>query len=199
MSYTAIADVGRTLVDLLRVGFGYPQNSTSITLESPAAVAPDTRVSLFLYRIVENPDLKNEPMRILDARTSMLPPLSLNLHYLVTGYASPDIPDPALRRLEAQEILGKAMRILYDNGIIAGTKLRGSLATREIDLRITLNPMTIEDLTRIWSVFPQLSYQTSVSYLVTPVPIESQRSVSAQRVLSKEADHDHMVHKPEET
>jgi Zn-dependent protease len=41
--------------------------------------------------------------------------------------------------------------------------------------RVTLNPITMEDMTRIWSVFPDTPYEISVSYLVTPVAIDSAR------------------------
>lgn len=211
MSDTAIADVGRSLVELLRVGLGFPEDTNDVTLASPAEVEEGSRVSLFLYSVIENPDLKNaprqivdpnkknEPRQVIDPKKLYYPPLSLNLYYLLTAYASQDIVGLTAQILEAHEILGKAMRILYDNGIITGTKLRGSLATRNIELRMTLNPITVEDLTRIWSVFPEENYRTSVSYLVTPVPIDSQRDVTAQRVVSKQADHDQMIPRPEET
>ena len=55
------------------------------------------------------------------------------------------------------------MRVFYDNGILAGTVLKGSLAGTGAELRLTLNPMSVEDMSRIWSVFPNSNYRPSVT------------------------------------
>jgi len=71
------------------------------------------------------------------------------------------------------------MRVFYDNGILQGSLLRAddpsTGLTEESILRVTLNPITMEDMTRIWSVFPDTPYEISVSYLVTPIAIDSSR------------------------
>ena len=85
------------------------------------------------------------------------------------------------------------MRVFYDNGLLSGTILQGDLAGTQEELRISLNPITVEDWTRMWGVFPDTSYRTSVSYLVTPVRIRSERTAQAQRVVSKETDYDQSV------
>lgn len=195
MSETAIADVGRTLVELLSEELNFTLNSDEVTLASPAEIqGGDTRLSLFLYSIIENPNLKNSPREIIDARTTEPPPLTVDLYYLLTSYASDNIPGGLTARLlEAQEILGRAMRVFYDNSIVSGSKLKGSLSETVAEMHVTLNPITVEDLTRIWSVFPEEAYRTSVSYVVTPVPIKSKRSIDSQRVVARQTDHDHMV------
>jgi hypothetical protein len=195
MSEIAIADVGRTLVELLVEELRFTPNSDEVTLASPAEIqGGDTRLSLFLYSIIENPNLKNAPREIITSKVSEPPPLTLDLYYLLTSYASDTIPGGLTARLlEAQEILGKAMRVFYDNGIISGSKLRGTLGEMIAELHVTLNPITVEDLTRIWSVFPEEAYRTSVSYVVTPVPIKSRRRTESQRVVARQTDHDHML------
>lgn len=195
MSETAIADVGRTLVELLSEELNFTLNSDEVTLASPAEIqGGDTRLSLFLYSIIENPNLKNRPREIINSKTSEPPPLTVDLYYLLTSYASDSIPGGLTARLlEAQEILGRALRVFYDNSIIGGSKLKGSLTETVAELHVTLNPITVEDLTRIWSVFPEEAYRTSVSYVVTPVPIKSRRSLDSQRVVARQTDHDHMV------
>jgi hypothetical protein len=58
-------------------------------------------------------------------------------------------------------------------------------------LRITLNPITMEDMTRIWSVFPDTPYEISVTYLVTPVAIESENTLSTAPVLDQNLEQGH--------
>ena len=73
--------------------------------------------------------------------------------------------------------LSRAMRVFYDNGVLQGSLLRSDDPSKGLTedsiLRLTLNPISMEDMTRIWSVFPDTPYEISVTYLVTPVPIES--------------------------
>jgi hypothetical protein len=94
--------------------------------------------------------------------------------------------------LDAQLLLGQAMRVFFDNGILTGSLLEGDLP-RDEELRLSLQPITIEDLTRIWSVFPETALQPSVSYLVTPVRIRSNRTRGGAPVVSRRLDTDHAV------
>jgi hypothetical protein len=199
MPDTTIADVGETLVTLLRRNMNdFVDDPQQIALLSPAeAEGQDIRLTLFLYSIVENPYLKNSEGRLINETETRYPPLSVDLYYLLTSYVPEGIPDPTDRALQSHRVLGRAMRVFYDNGILAGTILQGELAGTGAELRLSLNPITVEDLTRIWSVFPNRAYRTSVSYLVTPAELDSERLLKAQRVVSKQADHDHMVPKRE--
>jgi len=202
LSDTTIADVGETLILLLRDNLGDllmgANVNQNIVLVSPADARgdrnPDIRLALFLYSAVESAFLRNEPNSVETSSEARLPPLSLDLYYMLTTYPSQTAPaDPTERNLIAQRILGRAMRVFYDNGILSGTVLQGNLAGTDERLRISLNPITVEDLTRIWSVFPDVDYHTSVSYLVTPVRIRSDRTERSQRVVTKEAHHDILV------
>ena len=188
MSETTIADVGITLIRLLEVSM---EPKSKITLLSPVD-REDENLTIFLYSIIENPYLKNEERQMVNPAQLEYPPLSLDLYYLLTSYSSTGGDDT--ERIEGQhEILSRAMRVFYDNGILRGTILQGGLAGTDQELRVTLNPITVEDLTRIWSVFPNQALMPSVSYLVTPARIDSRRSVGGRRVVSKQMDHDHMV------
>jgi hypothetical protein len=50
----------------------------------------------------------------------------------------------------------------------------------------------MEDMTRIWSVFPDTPYELSVTYLVTPVPIESARTLGSAPVVDQIHDQGHL-------
>lgn len=169
-----IKDVSKTLLDLLKTTLP----DISVDLASPKN--PGTNVlTLFLYKVLESPDFKNADAhqfrtspqgKLIESRK----PLVVDLYYLLTAH-----PGTA-NLLEAHRALSRAMRVFYDNGILRGSMLSADPATdrgltQDSTLRLTLNPITMEDLTRIWSVFPDTPYEISVTYLVTPVAIESER------------------------
>lgn len=191
MSEHAIADVGDTLVTLLRNGITN-LDPDQIALMSPADAQGNSRIrlTLFLYSVVEFPAMKNEPALVTSPTAIRRPPLHLELYYLLTSY--PGTGSAHENTLEAHRILGRAMQIYYDNGILAGSILQGNLPP-DHELRLTLNPITVEDLTRIWSVFPNSGYHPSVSYLVSPATIDSRRFVGAPRVVDKRVAADHLV------
>lgn len=190
MSRDAIAGVGETLVELLKGGVDSMEDE-KIVLMSPAdAEGKDFRITLFLYSVVEFPEMKNEPPLATGAGQVRRPPLKLNLHYLLTSHPAP--PGGHNEAVEAHRVLGRAMQIFYDNGILTGSVLHGELSPDE-ELRLTLNPITVEDLTRIWSVFPNSGYHPSVSYLVSPVRIDSERSVGVGRVRERRFEGDQLA------
>ena len=198
MSVEAIQDTSNTLITLLKTNIA-ELNDQNAVVASPVEVRdqPDVRLTLYLYSIVENCELKNEEWLVVNHTQSRKSPLSLDLYYLLTVYpagiqAGGNFHDA---NLESHRTLARAMRVFYDNGIVAGSALQGSLRGTDPDqaLRVTLNPITVEDLTRIWSVFPEASYRPSVCYLVSPVRIDSEELTSTQRVVDRQLDHDQMV------
>lgn len=156
-----------------------------ISFEPPFRLIKDTEpnnnyLSLFLYRIVENPEMKNRPLEQKNGNLLQYPPLSLNLFYLVT---------PLIKGNDSAEnshkLLSKAMQIFYDNAIVQETALQGTPPDRPKELRIILNPISLEDITKLWSSFMR-PYHLSVSYEVKVVYIDSERETEAERVRRKQ-------------
>jgi hypothetical protein len=175
------------MLDLLKTNLP----GVSIELLSPKFPGAN-RLTLFLYKIIENPDLKNagHPAltttpngKLIETRS----PLTLDLYYLLTAHSG------ASSLLEAHTALSRAMRVIYDNGVLQGSLLRSDDPskglTADATLRVTLNPISMEDMTRIWSVFPDTPYEISVVYLVTPVPIESTRVQESAPVVDQYHEH----------
>lgn len=192
---TAISDIEETLIDLLRADMSEINiKPEEIQLLSPSdANGKDIRLTLYLYSVIETPSLKNEPMQFVSSTESRRPPLFLDLYFMLTCYPKVGEGDLDKRSHEDRQVLGRAMRTLYDNGILKGSILKGDLADTSEELHLSLNPINLEDLTRIWSVFPDTPYRTSVSYLVTPTEVESLRAVGSQRIVSKETGYSEMV------
>jgi len=184
-----IKDVSQTLLDLLKTNLP----AVAIDLLSPKHPGAN-RLTLFLYKVLENPDFKNAASRSVttgpDGKlTEKRPPLTVDLYYLLTAHSG------SSSLLEAHTALSRAMRVFYDNGVLSGSLLRAENPskglTADATLRLTLNPISMEDMTRIWSVFPDTPYEISVTYLVTPVSIESSREETGAPVVDQFHEHGH--------
>lgn len=187
-TYTAIADVGETLIYLLREGLKDLVDQDSIILFSPGEIEADQapRLCLFLYQVAENPTMKNRaPERLSDEKLSPSY-LILDLYYMLIPYESSRATNRMERTKEEHMVLGRSMQILHDHGILRDPVLQGGLAGRGLEIRITLNPVPIDEMTKIWQAFQTKPFKPAVCYLVTPVPIESERETYVKRVLKAE-------------
>lgn len=125
------------------------------------AEASGAALVLFLYRIVPNGNLRNREHRL---PASVAPPivyqnsLPLDLYYLITvGTTSEATEETPLRWL------GYAIQAIQ-----AVPDLTGPDVGQET-VHVTLEPLSTEEASRIWALFPTANYRTSVAYLATPV------------------------------
>jgi hypothetical protein len=174
--YKAIRAVSSTLKNLLSSEM--EDQPVSVTL-LPPDVAPSNatgkRINLYLYMVTENGYLKNQEIPGESHPNSYgHPPLSLNLHYLVTGYSDSDSGDD--RDLSAQETLGDGMRVMHDFAIIPGNSpfLDPELQNAFERIKIDLQPATLDELAKIWTALPSANFRCSAAYNVTVVQIESE-------------------------
>lgn len=197
-SFFVIGAVAETLKKLLENDpWQGIANKPDITFKSPREIkesgGQNNGVSLFLYQIVENPHLRNLESEVSGAYGNttlpLVPRLTLDLLYLVTPYHDD--------KTQEKFILGKVMQIFHDNGILSGTALQGALSGTDEQLRLLLHPISLDELTKIWTAFPEVGYRLSVSYMVTPVRIDSLQGDSSQRVVSKDMHHAFMARKGE--
>ncbi|MBK9940778.1 MAG: DUF4255 domain-containing protein [Kouleothrix sp.] len=191
----AIAAVTLTLRSLLDREFNAPLllppapdlSGTRVSVRPPDRARDGftgNQVNLFMFQTNTNAALRNTdlPLRIrADGRG--FPPLALNLLYLVTAYGR-DGQDPDLF---AHRLLGRAMSVLHDTPLLTADQLRAATVAELPDsdlheqiehVRITAQPISLEDLSRLWAIF-QTQYRISTVYHVAVVLIESQRRASA--------------------
>ncbi|GMT48027.1 MAG: hypothetical protein IEMM0007_1593 [bacterium] len=192
--FTVIGDIGETLKKLLEDDPWTGISPTpEITFKSPNEVRDDggstNKVSIFLYQILENPYLKNEEPKRIDDTHLQLPPQFLDLLYLVTPYSND--------KTQEKIIMGKVMQIFFDNAVLTGTALQGALSGTDEEIKLFFNPISLDDLTKIWSAFQEVAYRLSISYMVTPIRIDSTRQMGMRRVVSKEMNHSYIVSKGE--
>ena len=191
-SFTVIGDLGETLIKLLDDdpwdGMD-PGSKPEITLKSPIEIEEEgtsnNKVSLFLYHIQVNPHLRNEEPPITNDTAVLLPPLVVDLSYMVTPY-SDDKTDEKL-------ILGKVMQIFHDNSSLKGSLLQGDLSGTDEAFKLLLCTITLEDLARVWDAFQEVAYRLSVVYTIPGVYIDSTSTLEVKRVLSRELHSAHMA------
>ena len=185
-NYSAVGDVGKTLVKLIWDNIKDDDQIKSIitsedqiVISSPEGMTPDKKLSLFLYQISEDPYQKNQGMQVYGPEELEYPPICLNLFYMFT---------PNTANYEKDHILiGKIIQIFNDNQILRGPILQGSLAGEE--LRLIFCPLSLDELNKIWIVMSKSnSYRLSAYYEVTPVRIKSTRKKAVKRVLEIETE-----------
>lgn len=157
----------------------------NITVLAPDESGTEPRINLFLYKIQENPVLKNMDWQVKPGSPGQLvpPPLSLNLFYLMTAYKQ---NDPQTGNALAHEILGDAMRVFYENPIVPSPYLPDGLARGREQVKIMLNTLDMEELSKVWATFTK-AFRLSVLYEVSVVQLDmlpaSERAM-AKRVRS---------------
>jgi Pvc16 N-terminal domain/IPT/TIG domain len=166
---TAIGAVSSSLRNLL-VGEMKLNPIVPVTILAPDETGGDRRINLFLYKIEENPFLKNADFSLKpgDSKVLVPPPLSLNLYYLMTPYAR---NDAQTGNSTAHAILGEAMRVLYENPVIPQNYLDPDLKDAREQCNVVYNALDPEELSRLWTTFAQ-PFRLSVRYLVSTVQLD---------------------------
>jgi hypothetical protein len=183
--YTVLAEAGESLINVLWEEIQIdPQisslidNENRISLDSPFDLQDNdsVKLSIYLYRITENASTKNQFPVQGNGVQLRKPPLTLDLHYLVT---------PLVGTVTDQQIiLGKVMQVFYDRAILQGTDLTGSLAASGQEVRLILNPVALEETTRVWQAM-EMSYRLSLVYLVRVAMVDSRREQFVQPVVNR--------------
>ena len=179
-SYMAIAGVSATLRNLLQDRMeGRP---VTVTIAPPDLIVDDdntSRINLFLYKVTENASLKNQEIPGTGSGDYGHPPLSLDLHYLLTAHGKSEKDE-----VEAHQMLGDAMRVLHDYPYISDqltqihdpaphhAVLDPSLLGQFEKIKIILDNFSLEDFTKIWTAFSK-PFRLSAAYTVSVIQIET--------------------------
>jgi len=167
MKADAIKRVTEALRDRLGVALaksGVPGTVFVGPLDDPDAGG--AALVLFLYRVVPNPNLRNTQHSVLSPGPRPTVQvfgnsLPLDLYFLITVGTTPNSSEESMLLP-----LGYAMQLIQ-----ASPELTGSSVANET-VRLTFEPLTTEEASRIWALFPRADYRTSVAYLASPVWID---------------------------
>jgi hypothetical protein len=166
---TAVGLVSASLRNLL-VGEMRTAPAVPVTILAPDEAGGDQRINLFLYKVEENPHLKNQDWSLKPGNSSQLvpTPLSLSLYYLLTPYAR---NDPQTGNVTAHEILGEAMRVFYENSVLPQEYLETDLKGAREKFTIVYNALDPEEISRLWTTFAR-PFRLSVRYQVSTVQLD---------------------------
>lgn len=140
------------------------------------AVAPG--IDLYLYQVMPNAALRNDdlPTRRGDGTLVQRPKVALDLHYLLSFRGDENA-------LEPQRLLGNAARALHASPVITKNLIGlamadfGFLATSDLAdafelVKVSPLSLSLEELSKLWSVLFQIPYNLSMAYQATVVVIE---------------------------
>jgi hypothetical protein len=181
--YTALRATSQTLAAYIQqrleadpnlAPFFGSSGNMAVSLNTPQEMTqntpPQQGVSVWLYRVIRDEQRLNTPPERLGPNQLRYPPLPLCLHYLVTPII--DSNDSRAGPEVEQTVLGKVLQIFHDHPRLRGTDLRDDFSGTTIELHVRLEPLTLEEITRVWEALDS-SYQLSVSYEVSVVNIAS--------------------------
>lgn len=182
----AIAAVTTTLRNVLLDGISKRDSDLAdldVTTRTPDVARQNvtgTSLNVFLYRTSVNTGWSNLEMpRVSRQGEAGHPPLSLDLHYLITAYGRDASDQNAL----SHRILGGAMSVLHDHPVLGAAEIRQALTGNDLAdqcerIRIAPQPLSVDDMSKLWSTF-QSHYRLSAAYVVTVVLVDSLRDPRA--------------------
>ena len=142
-------------------------------------------VNIYLYRSSIDPIWRNEelPARRDDGSLRVRPKVAASLHYLLTFHGKDDELVPqrlmgaALARLHSRPIITRALidavndEAADTNGMHKYLALNDLVDADEL-VRVSPDPMSLDELSKLWSVFFQSPYQLSATYVASAVLLE---------------------------
>lgn len=190
-NFLAIAMVSATLKRLLHTAVqNAVTGATATTLrpDAPAAQLPNPGANIFLYQAVANTNWRNADLPSRNRRGHLVqrPVVALDLHYLMTFYGTDSDFEP--QRIMGSVVSAMHSRPILTQGMIQKTLdaarnqdpdhylLKSDLADDIEQVKFTPLPLTLEELSKLWSMMSQTPYSLSQAYLGTVVFIEAQQS-----------------------
>lgn len=189
-NFLAIATVTATLQQTLQAAVGTVVSGATVTTlrpESSGNGAPEAHVNLYLYQVTPNAAWRNAdlPMRSPAGHLVDRPQVALDLHYLLSFYGDDG-------KLEPQRLLGSVARTFHTRPVLTRQMIRDTIASPSFNflagsnladdvelVKFTPAALSLEELSKLWSIFFQTPYTLSVAYQGTVVLIESEDSHQA--------------------
>jgi hypothetical protein len=181
-NHLAIATVTAALQQVLQGPVKHAVNNATVGFSRPDSADGQQLplVNIYLYQVTPNPSYRNAdlPTRRSDATALVQrPQAALDLHYLLTFHGNDD-------QLEPQRMLGavastlQSQPLLSTDNIAAAVShfnfLIGSGLESQVErVRFTPTALSLEEFSKLWSVFFQVEYSLSVAYQASLVLIQS--------------------------
>lgn len=184
--FGVIADVSTIIVETLTQALSGLSQAEPPIAElndlSETVTTPPPKLTVFLYEICEDPTSRNRPpvrTQPPDPLVTRKPPMALLLRYLITPWGG----DPETQH----RMLGRALQTFYDDAILNGAQLTGSLAASTDSLHVTLTSLTLDQKSWVWYAI-QKPYRISLNYEVRVVNLDAVESVAVRPVHNRVID-----------
>lgn len=174
-------------IDAAEVMTAYPGSEPLVSGGKP-------RVNIYLYHVAPNTSFHNNDG---SGRTDRV---ALDLYYLLSFYGNEDACESqrllglTVRALSANAVLSRGVieRTLRNVAAIRSSNKRfvaGSDLAKSVDLiNVTPAPISLDEMTKIWSSFFQTKYALSVAYQCSVVFVESAAPATSRPVLVRNSE-----------
>jgi Pvc16 N-terminal domain len=185
--YRAIAAVTATLRQLIQEALDIDVAGADVSVLRPDLAANNVgtgRVNIFLYQVTTNSAFRNVDLPTRDSNGLLVqcPRVALDLHYLFSFYGEEVTFTPQL-------LLGSVVRTLHTVPQLPRTKIAQTITNinaligvgLESDpelVKFTPLPLSLEELSKLWSILIQTPYALSIVYIATVVIIEGKETPS---------------------
>ena len=185
-NYLAIATVTATLQRVLQAVIQQDIEGARATTLPPGGIstgAPEVGVNIFLYQVTSNPSLANYDSTPNRTKGNPLNrQVAIDLCYMMSCYGND-------AELQPQRVLGSVVSTLADKRIITPELIRSTcsdstfpflvdsdLADQIQQINIVPIDISLEDLSKAWSVFYQAPYVLSIAYRACLVIVEGREN-----------------------
>jgi Pvc16 N-terminal domain len=171
---TVVQGVDDTLRDLATAAIADLDPRPTVTVGPLDRQSPEPRLNWFLYQIAPNAAYRNmEPPNGGWQTQRGRPPLALELHYLLTAFPG-DLSEGGDQDQFVHTGLLAVMQALHGSAILGpgATGLSPLVGLLVEPLRITLEPLDLDALGKLWTAAAQ-SLRLSVGYLISLVVVDA--------------------------
>lgn len=190
-NFLAIATVTETVRQMLDDSVRNDVNGAIATAVRPNVTnigsggLPPIGVNIYLYQVSPNAAWRNTdlPTRREDGSLAQRSRVALDIHYLLSFYGDESYMEP-------QRILGSVVRTLHTIPVLTRKRIQdtvsaasflttSNLADEAELVKFTPAALSLEELSKLWSVFFQTPYVLSVAYQGSVVLIENEETPRA--------------------
>jgi hypothetical protein len=179
-NFLAVANVTAALYEVLQPAVGNAVLNAKVGFARPDGTsATSPLVNVYLYQITPNAAYRNAdlPTRRSDGTLVQRSQAALDLHYLFSFHGDDT-------KLEPQRLLGAVATTLHSQPLISRSAIikamsdfnflkNSNLADQVETVRFTPTSLSLEEFSKLWSVFFQIEYSLSAAYQASVVLLQS--------------------------
>lgn len=191
-NYLAVATVTAALAQIVQTSAQRAVGGATVAIGRPGTTGNGGnlhQVHLYLYQVSPNAALRNAdlPTRNSQGQLSQRPQVALDLHYLLSFHGEE-------KSLEPERMLGAIVRDLHAHPRLTRRDIHeainntselgdSDLADAIESVKFTPVALSLDELSKLWSVFVQTPHALSVVYQGTVVLIEAEEEPTAVRLV----------------